>query len=130
MTGPLVGLAAVHVAFLAGVKVSVDRLDRAFNRSIDKRTLPVVLGSRRARAASAALLVCSGLLLAALSATGVLPGADGLAAAFPLSGALASYVPDPERTVRLQMGVAYPFTATAFAAACLGWRCAVVSWLP
>ena len=127
---PIVGLACVYVLLLAGVKVSVDLLDHEFDRSIDKRTLPVVLGPRRARAAAAALLGCSALLLAALSAAGVLSGAAGLAAAFPLVSALASYVPDRERTVRIQMGLTYPFTAAVFAATCLGWRCVVVSWLP
>ncbi len=130
VTVPVGCLAAVYVLFLAGAKVSVDLLDYAFDRSIGKRTLPVVLGPRRARAASAALLCCSALLLAGVAAAGVLPGAAGLAAAFPLAGALAAAVPDPKRTVHLQMGLAYPFTAAVFAAVCLGWRCAVVPWLP
>ena len=130
VTLPMVGLAATYALLLAGVKVSVDRLDSEFDRSIDKRTLPVVLGPRRAKAASAGLLACSALLLAGLAAAGVLPGPTALAAVFPLAGALASYARGRERTVRLQMGLTYPFTAAVFAAVCLGWRCAVVSWLP
>ena len=129
VTVPMVGLAAAYVLLLAGVKASVDLLDYEFDRSIGKRTLAVELGPRGARAASAALLACSALLLAGLAAADVLPGSAGLAAAFPLAGAAASYVPGRERTVRLQMGLTYPFTAAVFAAACLGWRCVVASWV-
>ncbi|MDS0295432.1 UbiA family prenyltransferase [Halogeometricum luteum] len=36
------------VALLTGANVSLDRLDRAFDRRVDKRTVPVVLGDARA----------------------------------------------------------------------------------
>jgi 4-hydroxybenzoate polyprenyltransferase len=49
LSATVLGFAAVFVVVLTGVKVIDDATDYAYDRSIDKRTVAVVLGRRRAR---------------------------------------------------------------------------------
>ncbi|MFP8958678.1 UbiA family prenyltransferase [Natrialbaceae archaeon A-CW3] len=74
-----VGFALVFLTLLSGIKVIDDAKDYDYDRSIDKRTVAVVLGP--ARAAS----VAYGLMAAALSVVGLL----ALIGIFPLGALLA-----------------------------------------
>ena len=66
-------LSAVFVVTLAGVKVIDDAQDYDYDRSIDKRTVAVVLGPERARRAATAALAVGLFAVVPLTVTGVLP---------------------------------------------------------
>ncbi len=66
-------LAAVLVLTLAGVKVIDDTQDYAYDRSIDKRTVAVVVGPARARSLAVAALAAGLFAVVPLAVTGVLP---------------------------------------------------------
>lgn len=44
LSGDVLGIAAILAVLLSGLKVSIDRLDRSFDRTLDKRTLPFFSG--------------------------------------------------------------------------------------
>lgn len=113
----------VFVALLTGANVSLDRLDRSFDRQVDKRTIPVVLGDARAAAVAAGLVALSGCLVLAAVASGVLPPVSATAAVFPFSAAVLCVRAPPERAIRVQMVAAYPFAATLYVTTCLGVAC-------
>lgn len=80
MTAAILGFALVFLVTLAGVKIIDDEQDYAYDRSIDKRTVSVLLGRPRARTLAFSLLM-AGLV-------GVLWGTvDGL---FPPSAPAAA----------------------------------------
>ncbi|PSP76908.1 ubiquinone biosynthesis protein UbiA [Halobacteriales archaeon QS_1_68_20] len=111
-----VGFAAVFLVLLTGVKVIDDAQDYDYDRSIEKRTVAVVLGPARARR------VAFGLMVAALALVGVLAALP----VFPASAALAvvpfgavAYVArraDPELATMLLVRGAYLFLAVLVAA--------------
>ena len=76
----VLGLAGVLVVVLLGIKVIDDAQDLAYDRSIDKRTVAVVLGPVRARWLAHVLLAAGTGLLIVLAATGVFPTGSVLAA--------------------------------------------------
>lgn len=116
-------IAVVFIVLLSGVKLSVDRLDRDFDRSIDKRTVPVILGDRAAAVISAVVLAFVSVLVTGLVAVGVFPPAAVLASAFPLVAAAVGLRTSKEVTVRLQMLLTYPFAAVLFVSCCSALSC-------
>ncbi len=108
--------AAVFVLLLAGVKVVDDAKDFDYDRSIDKRTVAVVLGRRRAHAL-AYVLMLSGLgLVVALAFDGLFPPGTLLAAlAFAVVAAVARRA-GPELATKLLIRGAYVFLALLLAA--------------
>lgn len=122
---PVAGVAGVLVVALSAVKVSVDRLDRDFDRRVGKRTVPVVLGGRGARRVSAALLVAAAGLVAGLVASGALPAVALLAVPILVVGAGAGLAPSAERAVRVQMALVYPVAAVLLLAGCSATGCVV-----
>ncbi|MFW6017826.1 MAG: lycopene cyclase domain-containing protein [Halapricum sp.] len=76
----VLGLAGVLVVVLLGIKVIDDAQDLAYDRSIDKRTVAVVLGPVRARRLAHALLATGTGLVIVLAAIGVFPTGTVLAA--------------------------------------------------
>ncbi|WP_423750684.1 lycopene cyclase domain-containing protein [Salinirarus marinus] len=74
-----VSLAAVFVVVLSGIKIVDDETDYAYDRSIDKRTVAVVLGRRRARRLAYALMAAGMVAVVALSAASVLPSSAAIA---------------------------------------------------
>jgi 4-hydroxybenzoate polyprenyltransferase len=123
----VVGSAAVFVPTLAGVKVSVDRLDREFDRTIDKRTVPVVLGDRRSRWVSAGLFLLAAALVGLLVAGSLLTGAALLAVPALVGGAVVGHDDDPARAVARQMLLVYPLAAVLFVSRCLATGCVVAA---
>lgn len=123
----VVGIAAVFVPTLAGVKVSVDRLDREFDRTIDKRTVPVVLGDRRSRWVSAGLFLLAAALVGLLVAGSLLTGAALLAVPALVGGAVVGHDDDPARAVARQMLLVYPLAAVLFVSRCLATGCVVAA---
>ncbi|MFC4549882.1 MULTISPECIES: UbiA family prenyltransferase [Halorussus] len=118
-------VAVVFVVLLSGVKISVDRLDYAFDRSIGKRTVPVAVGEETAAVASAAVLTFASVLVGGFVTVGVFPPAAATAAAFPALAGVAGLAVSTERAVRFQMLLTYPFTAILVAACCTARTCAL-----
>lgn len=123
--GPgLATVAALLVPTLAGAKISIDRLDVDFDRSIGKRTVPVVVGATRSRYWAAGCHGVAALGLLAAVGIGWLPivALGGLFG--PVGNAVAARWVGEIWSIRLQMAVTYPFTVTLLAAHCLGAGCA------
>jgi lycopene cyclase domain-containing protein len=117
------GFAPVPLAFgviflvtLSGVKVVDDATDVAYDRSIDKRTVAVVLGPRRARSLAYALMGVGLFLVVALAVEGVFPPAAALAAPVFATVAAVAYRADPELATMLLVRGAYLFLAVLVAA--------------
>ncbi|MFB6222387.1 MAG: UbiA family prenyltransferase [Haloarcula sp.] len=83
LTPRAVGLAAVFLLLLTGIKIIDDEQDYDYDRSIQKRTVAVVLG--RARARRLALALFGAGLLGVVGLTAALPG-------IPPSAAVAALV--------------------------------------
>lgn len=113
---------------LSGLDVSVDRLDREFDATIEKRTVPVVLGDRRGGQVAAALHALAAVVVGVLALTLALPVTAIAATPFPLAGAAVGLVASRERAVRAQMALAYPFAAVLWGAQCAAAGCAVARW--
>jgi 1,4-dihydroxy-2-naphthoate octaprenyltransferase len=116
VTAPALGVAGVFVVLLAGVKVIDDATDHEYDRSIDKRTVAVVLGRARARRLAYALVAASLLLAVVLVFVGTFPpSALGAVLAF---AAVATLTRDagPELTTMLLVRGAYVFLALLAAA--------------
>ncbi|QSG15221.1 lycopene cyclase domain-containing protein [Halapricum desulfuricans] len=102
----VLGLASVLVVILLGIKVIDDAQDLAYDRSIDKRTLAVVLGPARARRLAHALLAAGAGLLVVLAAVGVFPTGTVLAAfAFGAVAAISRRAGPRVATMLLVRGV-------------------------
>lgn len=125
LTSGVVGIAVLFVVVLAAVKISIDRLDVDFDRTIDKRTIPVVLGEHRATRLSAGLFVGGGGLTAGLVVLSVLPLAALLSVPVSVAGAVAGLGTTAETAVRRQMLLVYPLAAVLFVTQCLATVCAV-----
>lgn len=119
----ILGLAPVFVAVLVGAKITIDRLDGDFDRTIGKRTVPVLLDERNAaRMSAGCLAVAVGLLLLVVLVTSLSRWAL-LAVPFLLGAGLDS---DANRAFRRQMVLAYPFAIVVFLTACSTTGCRVV----
>jgi lycopene cyclase domain-containing protein len=79
LEGPALALAGVMVLALTGVKIVDDGQDVAYDRSIRKRTVAVVLGLTRARRVAEALFLGSGILVLWLTVGGTFPAVAPIA---------------------------------------------------
>lgn len=129
VSASVLATAVVLALLLAAVKISVDQLDYAFDASVDKRTVPVVLGRRRADWLAAAMLSATALLVVALAVAGTIPSTAAPSAVALAGTALAVFVRPRERSVRIQIGLTYPFSAIYVAGVCLGTASTCGTWL-
>ena len=103
--------AAVFVVLLCGVKVIDDATDYEYDRSIDKHTVAVVLGRRRARQFAYGLMAIALALVVSLTAFGPFPPSSiGAVAAFALVAALTRNA-DPELATMILIRGSYVFLA-------------------
>ncbi|WP_049985368.1 lycopene cyclase domain-containing protein [Halobellus rufus] len=101
----------VFLVVLAGVKIVDDATDYAYDRSIGKRTVAVVLGVRRARRLAYALLYAGFTLVLVFTVDGVFPPAAPFAAvAFGVVAVVATGAGPSVATMLLVRG-AYVFLA-------------------
>ena len=73
LTLPVVAYAAVFTTILCGIKTVDDATDYAYDRSISKRTVAVVLGRQRARRFAHLLMITGMVAVVVLVAVGVFP---------------------------------------------------------
>lgn len=112
-----VAFAAVFLVLLSGVKVVDDAQDYAYDRSIGKRTVAVVLGRRRARETAYGLIVAAMVGVVGLTAISVFPPTTALAAfAFGGVALFARRSPDPELATMLLIRGSYVFLAVLLVA--------------
>ncbi|QPV62382.1 UbiA family prenyltransferase [Halosimplex litoreum] len=117
LTPAVVGLAGVFLLFLSGIKVIDDAQDFEYDRSIDKRTVAVVLGERGAYRAAYALMA-TGMVAVVALALGLraIPPTAGLAAVVFGAVALLARRADPELATMLLIRGSYLFLAVLVAA--------------
>ncbi|QKY20423.1 lycopene cyclase domain-containing protein [Halolamina sp. CBA1230] len=109
-------LAAVLVTVLAGVKIVDDAQDYEYDRSIEKRTVAVVLGPARSRSLAVALLAVGLFAVVPLTITGLLPpSAPAASLAFGAVAAIAVRR-DPTTATMLLVRGAYLFLAVLLVA--------------
>ncbi|MFC6871905.1 UbiA family prenyltransferase [Halobellus marinus] len=116
LTPAAIGFALVFLVTLAGVKIIDDEQDYAYDRSIDKRTVSVLLGPRPARRVAAALLFFGlvGVLWGTLG--GAFPPASPLAALAFVTIVLIAIRAEPTIATMLLIRGAYVFLALLFVA--------------
>ena len=106
-----VAFAAVFLVLLSGVKVVDDAQDYDYDRSIQKRTVAVTLGPRRARTAAFGLMGVALLLVVAFAALAVFPPSSVAAVAgFGVVAGVARRA-DPELATMLLVRGSYVFLA-------------------
>jgi 4-hydroxybenzoate polyprenyltransferase len=108
--------AAVFLVLLSGVKVVDDAQDFDYDRSIQKRTVAVVVGPRRARTTAYALMAAALLLVVALAALAVFPPSSVAAVAGFGVVAVVARRADPELATMLLVRGSYVFIALLLAA--------------
>ena len=114
-TRPL-ALAAVLVTVLAGVKIIDDAQDYDYDRSIEKRTVAVVLGPAGSRSLAVGLLAAGLFAVVPLSITGVMPpSAPAASLVFGVVAAVAVRR-DPTTATMLLVRGAYLFLAALLVA--------------
>jgi len=111
----VVAFAAVLLVVVAGIKVVDDAQDYDYDRSVDKRTVAVVLGVPGARRVANALLASGVLAVAGLAAVGVFPRASALAGVAFGAVALLARPAAPRRATMLLVRGAYLFLAVLLA---------------
>lgn len=129
LDGAVLVVAGLLVVSLSARKVSIDRLDRDFDRTIDKRTLPVLLGDRRSALVAAGVHVTVASLTGAAVAVAVLPDLALVAAAVALADAIVVVGAPRRLAVHLQIAMAYPYTVALLAAHCSATRCAAMRYV-
>jgi 4-hydroxybenzoate polyprenyltransferase len=109
----VLAFAAVFVVILAGIKIVDDTTDHAYDRGIDKRTVAVVLGPRRARETAYGLMILGLTGVVAFAAAGVFPPASvGAVVAFGVVAAVARRAGDDDRlATMLLVRASYLFLA-------------------
>jgi len=111
LTPTVLGLAGVLLAVLLGIKIIDDAQDLTYDRSIEKRTVAVVLGPGRARRLAEGLLAGGLLAVVSLAAVGVFPTGSVLAVfAFGAVAAIARRA-EPRLATMLLVRGAYVFLA-------------------
>jgi 1,4-dihydroxy-2-naphthoate octaprenyltransferase len=112
-----VGLAAVFLTVLAGIKVIDDAQDYGYDRSIGKRTVAVALGPRRARTVAYGLMTAGSVAVVGLAVvvSGIPPAAALAVVPFGVV-ALLSRRADPELATMLLIRGSYLFLAVLVAA--------------
>lgn len=106
----------VFLVLLSGVKVVDDAQDFEYDRSIDKRTVAVSVGKRRARAAAYALMLSALGLVVVLTALSVFPPSSVAAVAGFGAVALVAYRADSQLATMLLIRGSYVFLALLLAA--------------
>jgi len=109
----VVAFAVVFVVILAGIKVIDDATDYAYDRRIDKRTVAVVLGRRRARRVAYGLMVAGLGGVVAFALAGVFPPSSvGAVVAFGAVAWVARRAgPDDRLATMLLIRASYLFLA-------------------
>jgi 1,4-dihydroxy-2-naphthoate octaprenyltransferase len=108
--------AAVFLVLLSGVKVVDDAKDFEYDRSIDKRTVAVVLGRRRARETAYGLMVAAMVGVVGLAVASLFPPTAALAALAFAAVALFARRADPELATMLLIRGSYVFLAVLLVA--------------
>ena len=107
-----VAFAAVFLVLLSGVKVIDDAQDYDYDRSIDKRTVAVVLGRYTAREAAFALMAAAMIGVVGFAVLAVFPPSTALAAlAFGAVAMFARRTTDSELATMLLIRGSYVFLA-------------------
>ncbi|MDB2238994.1 MULTISPECIES: hypothetical protein [Halorubrum] len=110
---------AVSVALLlAAIKVGIDQLDATFDGTIGKRTVPVVVGTTRARWVAFGGFVATALAVLAFVWVGVFPWLGIVAAAAAIGCAGAALTLSPYVAVRAQIALSYVYVGALFVALC------------
>ena len=116
LTAPIVGFALVFLVTLAGVKIVDDEQDYEYDRSIDKRTVSVLLGPDRGRRLARYLLF-AGLVGVLWGTVGELFPPFTAVGAFAFGAvALVAIRAPPTLSTMLLIRGAYVFLAVLFAA--------------
>lgn len=108
----VLGLAGVFLCFLSGIKIIDDAQDYEYDRSIDKRTVAVVLGYRGAYRAAYATMATGmvAVLVLAVGVPAIPPSASGAPLAFGIVALIARRA-DPELATMLLIRGSYLFLA-------------------
>ena len=115
LTPRVVAFAAVLLVVVAGIKVIDAAQDSAYDRSIGKRTVAVVLGVSRARRVAHGLLGAGLLAVVGLSAAGLFPPSTVAAAAVFSVVAVIARGAGPKRATMLLVRGSYLFLAVLLA---------------
>jgi len=107
----VLAFATVFVAVLAGIKVVDDATDYDYDRSVDKRTVAVVLGRSAARRLARGLMSAGMAAVVALAATGVVPRGSALATVPFVAVAVVARRTDAELATMLLVRASYLFFA-------------------
>jgi lycopene cyclase domain-containing protein len=107
----VLAFAVVFVAVLAGIKVIDDATDYDYDRSVEKRTVAVVLGRDGARRVARTLLLAGMAAVVALAITGVVPRGSALAVAPFVAVAVVARRADEELATMLLIRASYLFFA-------------------
>ena len=111
LTPAVLAFAGVFLTILSGIKVIDDAQDYEYDRSIDKRTVAVVVGQRSARRFAFGLMIAGLGGVVAFAAVAVFPPSAVLAAvAFGVVALLAARA-DPEIATMLLIRGSYVFLA-------------------
>ncbi|WP_276271529.1 UbiA family prenyltransferase [Haloarcula litorea] len=113
----VLGLAGVFLVLLTGIKIIDDEKDYDYDRSIDKRTVAVVLGPASARWLAVGLLVAAmvGVVVLTVLLPGIPPSAAGAAVVFGVVAGVAVRAESELATMLLVRG-SYLFLAALVAA--------------
>jgi len=111
VTATILGFALVFLVTLAGVKIIDDEQDYAYDRSIDKRTVSVLLGRPRARTLAFSLLMAGLVGVLWGTVVGLFPPSAPAAALAFGSVALVARRADPTIATMLLIRGAYVFLA-------------------
>ena len=107
----VLAFAVVFVVVLAGIKIVDDATDYDYDRSVDKRTVAVVLGHRGAHRLAYALMGAGMVVVAALAVTGVVPRGSALAVVPFAAVAVVARRADAELATMLLVRASYLFFA-------------------
>jgi lycopene cyclase domain-containing protein len=111
LSATVLAFAVVFVVVLAGIKVVDDATDYDYDRSVDKRTVAVVLGPPAARRLAGGLMGAGMVAVVALSVTGVVPRGSALAVLPFLAVAVVARRADAELATKLLVRASYLFFA-------------------
>jgi lycopene cyclase domain-containing protein len=100
-------VAGILLIVLTGIKIVDDAQDRDYDRSIDKRTVAVVVGLARARRAANALFLAGGVLVLWLTVGGPLPALAPVAPLVFGAVAVRARQYDPKRATELLVRGSY-----------------------
>ncbi|MFP8952620.1 UbiA family prenyltransferase [Natrialbaceae archaeon A-arb3/5] len=110
------GFAVVFLVLLSGIKVIDDAQDYDYDRSIEKRTVAVLVGPNRAYSVAYGLMVTALLAVVGLAAARIFPPSTVLAALAFAVVALFARRADPEIATMLLIRGSYVFLAVLVAA--------------